>query len=82
MKKDSKPTAELHIVCYAENQCKIELGGDHSDLSSALAYLLKQGDDENPVCRILISAVGSVAMESIMENFNGGSDDDNNNNKL
>ncbi|NBS60984.1 MAG: hypothetical protein EBT26_02870 [Microbacteriaceae bacterium] len=81
MKKDSKPTAELHIVCYPENQCKIELGGDHSDLSSALASLLKQGDDENPVCRILISAVGSIAMESIMENFDG-SDDDKDNNKL
>jgi hypothetical protein len=81
MKKDSKPTAELRIMCYENNQCKIELGGDQLELTSALASLLKQGDEENPVCKILVSAVASVAIESVMENFDG-SDDDKDNNKL
>jgi len=73
MKKEK--TAELRITCFEDQQCKIELGGEYSELASALASLIEQADEDNPVYKILITVFGSIELEKVCKSLS--SDDDN-----
>jgi hypothetical protein len=73
MKKEK--TAELRITCFEDQQCKIELGGEHEELASALHSLIEQGDEDNPVYKILMAVFINLNLEKLIA---GNREDDNN----